>query len=245
MTGVTEDVFLGGAVAVFQPEKGFRAGSDSVLLAAALKETQRGEALEIGCGAGGALLPALWRLKQARFVGLEIDPAMAVLARKGVLENGFDERADIVEGDAGDLPETFESRFDLVFSNPPFFEPGTTKPPGEGKSGAYMESLPLEHWIDAMLWCARPKGMVILIHRAAALTEILAGLHRKAGEIVVMPIRSYPGAEAKRVIVRARKGLRAGPTRLLAGIDLYDSRGGERSDAALAVSKRGEGLDWY
>lgn len=244
MTAFTQDMFLGGAVKVFQPETGFRAGVDSLLLAAALDSTLCGEILEIGCGAGGALLPAIWRLKEARFVGLEKDAGMAELARKGVMENALTDRAGIVEGDAAALPPGFENRFDLVFSNPPFFEPGTIKSPGEGKSDAYMTSLSLEHWIKSMLFAARPKGTVLLIHRAAALTEILAALHRRAGEITVMPVRPSPGAEAKRVIVRARKALRPGPTRLLSGINLYDRPGGERSEISQAIADRGEGLDW-
>ncbi|MEO1101904.1 MAG: methyltransferase domain-containing protein [Pseudomonadota bacterium] len=244
MTAFTQDMFLGGAVKVFQPEAGFRAGVDSLLLAAALDSTTRGEVLEIGCGAGGALLPAAWRLKDARFAGLEKDPGMAELARKGVTENGLTGRAEIIDGDAAALPPDFENRFDVVFSNPPFFEPGTIKSPGKGKTDAYLSSLPLERWIKAMLFAARPKGTVLLIHRAAALTEILAALHRRAGEIAVMPVRASPRAEAKRVIVRARKALRPGPTRLLAGIDLHDGPGGERSEISRAVAERGEGLDW-
>lgn len=244
MSEITEDVFLGGEVTVFQPRKGFRAGTDSVLLAAALDAGQRGEALEVGCGAGGALIPALWRLKEARFVGLERDEAAAGLARRGIEKNGFGGRAEIVCGDAGDLPADWENRFDLVFSNPPFFGEETIKEPGEGKAGSYIESLALPDWIAAMLFALRPKGRFVMIHRAAALTEILAGLHARAGEICVLPVRSYPGAEAKRVIVRGRKGLRPGPTRLLAGIDLYDEKGGARSEVSLAVSARGDGLDW-
>lgn len=241
---VTADIFLGGKVTVFQPARGFRAGTDSVLLAAALDGRQSGICLDVGCGAGGALLPALWRLKAARFCGLECDPAMAALAHRGISHNGFDDRAEIVTGTVAAMPTDWANRFDLVFSNPPFFEPGAIAAPGRGKETAYLESVPLHDWIAAMLDVTRPKGRLVMIHRAAALVNILAGLQGRAGEIAVLPVRSYPGADAKRVIVRARKGLRAGPARLLAGIDLHDRAGGPRTEVALAVSSRGEGLDW-
>lgn len=244
MTDFTQDTFLGGAVKVLQPEAGFRAGVDSVLLAAALDSGMRGDVLEIGCGAGGAFLPAVWRVKKARFVGLEKDAAMIRLARQGVIENGFGDRAEIIEGDAAALPPDFENRFDMVFSNPPFFEPGTIKSPGKGKTDAYMSSLPLDRWIASMLFAVRPKGTVLLIHRAAALADILSVLHRRAGEITILPVRPSPGGEAKRVIVRARKALRPGPTRLLAGIDLYNSPGGEPSEISRAAADSGDGLDW-
>ncbi len=240
----TRDTFLSGRVSVFQPVKGFRAGTDSVLLAAALEVGATGEALELGCGAGGALLPAAWRLPDMAFTGLERDAAMADLARRGVTENGFEGRVEIVQGDAGALAKDWHSRFDLVFSNPPFFAEGTIKPPGEGKTGAYVESLSLKDWLDAMLFALRPKGTLIIIHRAAELARILALIERRTGEIAVLPVRPCPGTEAKRVIVRARKGLRSGPMRLLAGIDLFETKGGAVSKQMAAVADEGAGLDW-
>jgi len=242
--GTSVDDFLSGRVQVVQPEKGFRAGTDSVLLAAALRADLRGEALELGCGAGGALLPAAWRLPEAKFTGLEKNLPMAALAVEGVGINSLEDRVTIVEGDAGSVPSDWENRFDLVFSNPPFFEAGSIQQPGEGKSGAYLESISLKDWLSAMLFCARPKGKIVMIHRASDLARILVVLERRAGEITVLPIRSFPGADAKRVLVKARKGLRPGPLKLLAGLDLYQERGGERSQALCQIASEGVGIDW-
>ena len=241
---VTEDAFLGGRVTVFQPAKGFRAGTDSVLLAAALDGAATGEALELGCGAGGALFPAAYRVAGMRFTGLERDADMAALAQRGAECNGVAARVEIVCGDAGTLDPCWQNRFDLVFSNPPFFGETTIVAPGEGKAGAYLESLSLKAWIQAMLFALRPRGTFVMIHRAADLARILSVIERQTGEIAVLPVRSFPGGEAKRVIVRARKGLRTGPMRLLSGIALYDAPGGARSALSEAVTYEGVGLDW-
>ena len=240
----TADAFLGGRVTVLQPKTGFRAGTDSVLLAAALDPAQTGEACEFGCGAGGALFPAAWRLKNARFTGLERDPVMLDLARRGLEENAFGGRVGVQEQDIGSIPADWENRFDLAFSNPPFFEAGKIKPPGEGRQGAYLESVPLKDWIGAMLYTLKPRGTFVMIHRASELARILAVIERRTGEIAVMPVRSHPGADAKRVIVKARKGLRSGPMRLLSGIDIYRSKGGPRTDLLENISRAGGGLDW-
>jgi tRNA1(Val) A37 N6-methylase TrmN6 len=240
----TRDAFLGGRVYVHQPRHGFRAGTDSVLLAAALPEGFDGQALELGSGAGGALLPAAARLADARFQGFERDPDMRQLCQRGILENGLSERVEVLHGDVGDLPANSENCYDLVFSNPPFFAAGTIEAPGPGKAAAYLESVPLDTWISAMVFATRPKGTLILIHRAAQLAAILAVLDRRAGEIDVMPVRSYPGADAKRVIVRCRKGLRRGPVRLLDGIDVYDAKGGQKTALLEAIARHGHGLDW-
>ncbi|MEL6725632.1 MAG: methyltransferase, partial [Pseudomonadota bacterium] len=103
MTDVTTDAFFGGRVTVFQPRKGFRAGTDSILLATALPADATGQVLEFGCGAGGALLPAMSRLEAPHFTGLEKNSEMVALARRGLTENAFDVRGSVVKGDVADM----------------------------------------------------------------------------------------------------------------------------------------------
>jgi tRNA1(Val) A37 N6-methylase TrmN6 len=231
----TEDTVYQGRVKLVQPEAGFRAGFDSLALAAALPAMEKGEALEVGCGCGGALLPAAFRLPGLRFVGLEQVPAMAELAREGARLNGFAPRVRVEAGEASDWVQAHENRFDLVFANPPYFEPGKISAPGEGKAGAYIESLPLEGWVKAMLFAAKPRAPVILIHRAAELARLLVPLDRQAGEITVLPIASKPGEPARRVLVRARKGLKRGPLTLLSPLVTHTEDGAARTAEADAI----------
>lgn len=244
MSETTCDAFLGGRVKVVQPKNGFRAGTDSVLISAALDENCKGQVLEIGCGAGGALIPAAFRLTKAAFIGLEQDEDMLSLARKGVEENAYNRRVSIVHGNAGDLPSDWQNRFDLVFSNPPFFTAGSVQAPGEGKAHAYLESVSLRVWLNAMIFASKPKGTIVIIHRAADLARILSVIERQTGEITILPVHSYPGDSAKRVLVRARKGLRPGPIKLLEPKYLYTSKGGGRTDWAYSLQQDACGIDW-
>jgi tRNA1(Val) A37 N6-methylase TrmN6 len=70
----------------------------------------------------------------------------------------------------------------------------------------------------------RAKGGVVFIHRADRIEKLLALLAGRTGEIVIFPL--WPGGDrpARRVIVRARKGM-ATPTRLLPGLVLHDDSG--------------------
>jgi tRNA1(Val) A37 N6-methylase TrmN6 len=95
-----------------------------------------------------------------------------------------------------------------------------------------------------MLHSLKPRGSFVMIHRASELARILALIERRTGQIEVMPVRSFPGADAKRVIVRARKGLRSGPMRLLAGINIYRDKGGERTELMERISRSDDRLDW-
>ena len=222
----TRDTVLNGAVVLVQPETGFRAGLDSLLLASAVEAAPSACLLDLGCGAGGAMLPLAWRRPDLTLTGIDADPDMLALCRQGIAANGVETRCDVLEADARSLPAEWENRFDGVFSNPPFFEAGRTSQPGPGKQAAYIGSLTLSDWLGVMLHVTRPRGAVYVIHRAAELASILAVLDRRAGEIEILPVRAHPGAEAKRVLIRARKGLRRGPVRLLEGLTLAPERGG-------------------
>lgn len=242
--GVTEDFLLGGKISIFQPEQGFRASSDSILLGAALAHFAGIETgLELGCGVGGALFPAAYYLPDTKLSAIEVEDRAVELARRGIQQNGWAGRIDVRQGHIQTLVPELENRFDLVFSNPPFFEANRTTPPGEGKMEAYLESLPLDGWLKAMLFAAKPKAHIVLIHRAAELARILNRLDKQGGQIKVLPIRPYPGGEASRVLVSARKGLRRGSVQLLAGLDLHVSKGGDLTPRAEAVMQGGP-LDW-
>ncbi|MGE6698141.1 tRNA1(Val) (adenine(37)-N6)-methyltransferase [Hyphomonas sp. NPDC076900] len=239
----TEDTVYQGRVRLVQPVKGFRTGFDSLLLAAALPALDKGEALELGCGCGGALLPAAWRMPGVSFTGLELSGNVTRMAREGARLNGFAPRVTIENTEASEWVKPHENRFDLVFANPPYFEPGKISEPGEGKVAAYIETLSLEGWIKAMVHAAKPRAPVILVHRAAELARILAQMDRQAGEITVLPVASKTGDPARRVLVRGRKGLKRGPLTLLPPLITHTEDGSARTAAAQAIIE-GHPLAW-
>ena len=53
---LTQNAFLGGLVRLWQPRRGYRAGADPVLLAAAVPARGGQSVLDLGCGAGAAVL---------------------------------------------------------------------------------------------------------------------------------------------------------------------------------------------
>jgi tRNA1(Val) A37 N6-methylase TrmN6 len=240
---VTYDRFLGGAVTVVQPARGYRAGMDAVLLAASLSAGHGESLAEAGSGAGAALFCAAHRLAACSFTGFERDPAAIGLAGKGVAANDFGQRVDIRPQDVAERPSALENVYDQSFSNPPFFEPGAVRAPAPGKEAAYLAETPLKSWILVLHHITKPGGRITLIHRAAALADLLELLNPRTGEIEVLPIRPTPGAEAGRILVRARKGLRRGPVTLYDGLALHDAAVGPYSVRAAACFGGGA-LEW-
>jgi len=226
-----EDGFLDGRLRLLQPARGYRAGMDAMLLAAAVEAGEGMHLLEAGCGAGAALLAAAWRSPGVRFTGLEREAAMAALARRNAALNGLEGRVAVVEADlfATAAPQVFDG----VYCNPPFDVEGEARPPASGKRHAYLSEAGVEGWVRALADRLRGGAALTLIHRAERLGEILAALEGRLGGVEVLPVFPRAGEAAKRVLVRARKGSRA-PLRLLGGLALHDAAGGH-SPAAAAI----------
>jgi tRNA1(Val) A37 N6-methylase TrmN6 len=240
----TRDALLGGRVAFRQPATGYRAAVDPVLLAASVPAATRGSVLELGCGAGAALLCLAHRLPNLKIVGLERDPALAALARDNAAANGMAERVGILAGDLLAPPDRLAGNaFDAVIANPPYLEPGRAGDRGRGaKRAATVEgAADLAAWVTAALGFAKPKGRVVFIHRADRLADLLAAFGNRAGGVVVFPLWPKLGAPAKRVIVTARKGVKS-PLKLAAGMVLHEADG-RYTPAANAILRDGAGLD--
>lgn len=157
--------------------------------------------------------------------------------------NGVGDRIEILTGDLLHPPEALEAGgFDHVVANPPYLPSGRADPPPDrSKAAAHVEGeASLADWVEFMLRMVRRKGFVTLVHRADRLAELLALLHGRAGAIVVFPLWPGRGREAKRVLVRARAGVKT-PMRLSPGLVLHEDDGGFTPDA-LAILRDGGAL---
>jgi len=245
MTQTTEDAVLDGRVMLRQPARGYRAGLDAALLAAACDVRAGQRVIEAGCGAGAALLAAAMRRPDARFTGIERDPAALELARENIAANGL---AGRVEALAGDVALRFSglglAPFDAAMCNPPFFDdPDALRGPAAERRGAWMADDGLAAWVGFLSKAVREGGTITLIHRADRLADILAALAPKAGSVQVRPVLPFADAPAKRVLVRAIKTGKA-PLRLLPPLVLHDREGGRHTDEAEAILRGTAALDW-
>src|SRR4051812_13960459 len=245
MTDTTEDRVLDGRVALRQPARGYRAGVDAALLAAACDAGPGARVIEAGCGAGGALLAAAIRRPQARFVGVERDPAALALARENIAANGPPERGEAVSGDVAlRFSGLGLEPFDAAMANPPFFDdPDALRGPAAARRGAWMADDGLEAWISFLSKAVREGGTITLIHRADRLGDILSLLAPKAGSIQVLPIHPFADQPAKRVLIRAIKTGKA-PLKLLPPLVLHDREGGKHTPAVEAILRGEAGLSW-
>lgn len=242
---VVENALLNGRVRLLQPARGYRAGLDAALLAAAVAPRRGERVFEAGCGAGAVLMQIAARHAQACLAGLERDSLAADLARRNADLNGFGDRTTIIDGEVAagfralDLPP-----FDWAVSNPPFFDdPGALRAPAPGKQGAWMADDGLSAWTGLLLKAVREGGRIVIIHRADRLADLLALLGDKAGSFAIRPVQPFSDQPAKRVLVQAIKTGKA-PLRLLPALVLHDRSGAKHTPEAEAILRGEAALDW-
>jgi len=245
MDDTTEDRVLDGRVTLRQPVRGYRAGLDAALLAAACDAGPGARVVEAGCGAGGALLAAAMRRIGAHFTGVERDAGALALAQENIALNGLSDRARAVEGD---VAVRFSSLglepFDAAMTNPPFFDdPDALRGPAAERRGAWMADDGLEAWIGFLSKAVREGGTITLIHRADRLGDILGLLAPKAGSVQVLPVAPFADQPAKRVLVRAIKTGKA-PLRLLPPLVLHDREGGKHTAHVEAILRGEAAIGW-
>lgn len=207
--GLTQDLFLGGLLRIWQPKNGYRAGVDPVLLAASVPAAPGETVLELGCGAGVASLCLGRRVPGLRLSGLELQKDYAELARRNAGENQLD--FTIHTGDLAGMPMALKSqRFNHVIANPPYYiAKNGTAGADAGRARALREQTPLSEWVNAASRRLAPKGHFSVIQDVQRLPELMAAVYSCLGSIEVWPLAARHGRATHRVLLRARKEGRA------------------------------------
>jgi tRNA1(Val) A37 N6-methylase TrmN6 len=224
--GCTLDRFLDGRIAAAQPKRGFRAGHDTVLLAAAVPAGRR--VLELGSGTGIASLCYAWRVPDCEVLGIEIDEALVAIANANAMRNGMDGRVRFVAGDVRDVVQA-SGKFDHVFFNPPFHSAQGTKSPDAARSMAKRDTgSVLANWLKTAIAVVRPQGTVTAILRFDRVSEMLAAADGSSA--VLFPLYPRQGAQPKRGIVQVIVGVK-GATHACSGLILHHDGGGSTKEA--------------
>jgi tRNA1(Val) A37 N6-methylase TrmN6 len=245
----TTDELLGGRISVVQPTQGHRAGSDAVFLAAAVPARAGQAVLDIGAGAGVAGLCLLARIGSVKVTAVEIDPQLVGLAAENAANNGVAQNFQAIAADVtspgkslSDTGLKKESYHQLI-ANPPFYSESKVRAaPDSNRAAAHvMREGGLAAWVRFFATMATPNGVLTLIHRPNCLGELLELLDGRFGDIAIFPLFPKEGEAAKRIIVQAKKGSRAGLS-LLPGLVLHDADG-RYTPQAEAVLRGGAALD--
>lgn len=180
MTGERIEDLQYKGLRVIQSERGFRFGTDSVLLAGFVELNSRERAVDLGAGCG-VISILLQGRTGAELTAVEIDPAACSLARRSIELNR--QPIEVVETDMRESHKLLGTgRFDAAVCNPPYYPAGggRVSQKGEGEmTGAATHDLKctLEDMAAAAGKLLKYGGRFYMCCPASRLAEAFAALN--------------------------------------------------------------------
>lgn len=127
-----------------------KVGTDAVMLGAwaAVDNVQR--VLDIGCGSGLiALMLAQRTAGEVTIDAVELDNAAALQARDNVLESPWPQKIQVHSQDIHHFAQQHAHGYDLIVSNPPYFEPSVACRDLARTNARYTETLTHDALLDS------------------------------------------------------------------------------------------------
>ncbi len=133
-------------VKIFQDDRVFKVGTDALLLGGWIPKVVQTPAqiLDIGTGCGILALMLGRSFPACRIDGVDMDAPAVQLATLTAIANGAEERIRFFRHDILDASSLIQDRYDLVVSNPPFYDEGVMP----------MDELHRrsKHMVGSMIW---------------------------------------------------------------------------------------------
>ncbi len=134
---------------VWHDKCGMKVGTDGVLIGAWAKSAVPKRILDVGCGTGLISLMMAQRYPGARVTAIDIDDNAILQARENIGSSPFKDRIEVVQMDFSILNSELPNLgfripdfgFNLIVSNPPFFESTEQKPEGSRNIARHTDSL--------------------------------------------------------------------------------------------------------
>jgi len=214
-------------------------------MAAAVPAKTGERIFEVGCGGGAAALCLAQRIADIRIIGLEILPEMVSLANYNIRANRKAESITVLDGDITKLKTSnLYGSFDHAMVNPPFLKDADGNKPKNPliAQAKTLGDYSLADWVSSVCGYIKRRGTITMIWRADRLDQALTALQNDFGEICLFPLWPKLGKSAKRVLIRARKGVKS-PMKLSAGLTVH-SDNGEYTSICESILKQGKALNF-
>lgn len=138
-----------------------KVGTDSMVLGAFVDYDNPKRVLDIGTGNGILALMMAQKFETAQIMGVEIQKECSYVALSNFKNSEFYERLSIVNADVKDY--SFKDKFDLIVSNPPFFENDMISSNMERTTARHQSSLTLGQLINVAANNLNVDGSIWLI----------------------------------------------------------------------------------
>lgn len=201
-------------IRLYQRKKGYRYSVDALLLEnfVCLKNVRH--CIDLGAGSGIISLLLATRYSSAKITAVELQSALADVARKNITLNGLDEQIKLVQADIGKLGRALlAGKADLVVSNPPYrrIRSGRLNNEDERSIARHEILLTFKNLARAASRLLENNGSFCIVHNPDRLPEILneLSLARMEPKRLRM-VHSKPQIEAKMFLLESVKAGRPG-----------------------------------
>lgn len=195
---------------ILQNPNHFCFGIDAVLLAWYASSSIRPKTKVVDLGTGTGVIPLLLygRTGVTHVDALEIQPAMADMAKRSMTLNGLDNTISVHCADLRQPAGFHPSTYDVVTSNPPYM------PAGHGGINPKDSLAIARHEITCTLAdiarfsqiMLKDRGKLFMVHRADRMADIAAILREHGLEIKrLRAVYPYPGKPANLILIQAMK----------------------------------------
>ena len=225
----TVDKILRGKISIIQLKKGYRYGFEAVFLAAFVNgylkkfKKKNFSLVDVGSGVGTISLIIAYKNNGANISAIENNDYYLENANRNILKNNFQKKINSIKGDILNIDTKLMNRFDVVVTNPPFYDQKQKKSKNELDNYA-KRIINYENWIENSLKLLKDRGIIFLIIPTGLLEKSLVSLGKKAGSFKIFPIWPDKIKSSKRLILLGKKG-GASPTELMSGIRLFNNKG--------------------
>jgi len=230
------DTFYHGRIRIFQRTGGYRFSIEAPLLADFIETLSDDEILELGTANG--IISLLLSIKPfEKVTALEIQESLAGLALRNVKLNQLQKRIQVIQADLREFNPG--KKYDVVFSNPPYFEGNT------GRLSESPEIAIAKHEVKCTIFDVMRKTAQLLKQKGRAYFVFsfrrrddfikalnLNGLQLKR-ERKVMP---YKGQKPN--LFLSECGFNPGKVKILHPLVLYDSEGHYSKEAEQIFAGR-------
>lgn len=147
---------------VHQNGASLKVGTDAMVLGAVIEENKAINVLDIGTGTGVLALMFAQRHPCALIDAIEIDEINSKLAELNIKNSRFCKQIRLIEGDFFDFSS--ESKYDLIFSNPPFFIDSLDSADSRKSNTRHLSSNQFNRFIDKVNELLNVNGVFYVIY---------------------------------------------------------------------------------
>lgn len=177
-----------------------KVGVDGTLLGAWCTVPQIGEILDIGTGCGLIAMMCAQRSGEAMITAIEIDARSCREAAENFKASPWKERLHAINGDFKEIIPIKE--FDLIVSNPPFFDSGVTEITTLRESARHQCALPLEILVKRAAEMLSEQGTLALVLPADQETKVMhLAIDASLRCSRLCRVKGNPHAPIKRILV--------------------------------------------